>query len=252
MSDVVSDDPGVQVLGEVKLPAPAFSPIVAVGLIVGLVLVVLGIFTVAQRIGRPSDDERTLRAFAAAIDDGKIAEARTLIEDPTILMWPTYWSFLNIEHISPFGDRLDGFIEYQHALETRTEIGNCTPRATAAGEPTGYDAWLRCGYTLRDALSAQLEGSLGATFGQLSVGIKDGRIRTVFVIRSDRPPVVNAFRTWIAGTYPDRYAALLTQPAVLQLDVPIIGLVVTDYNGPTARTLVEFADAYVAAGFPAG
>jgi hypothetical protein len=221
-------------------------------LVVGLVIVVLAIFSAARWIGRPPDAERTVRAFAAAIDGGEVGRARNLIEDPTILMWPTYWSFLNIEHVSPFGDRLDKFIEYQHALDTRTEIRNCTTRPTGPGEPTGYDSWLRCDYTLRDALSERLEGPRGATFGRLSVGIKDGLIHTVFVIRSDRPQRVSAFRTWIAETYPQRYAALLTQPPVLQLDVPIIGLVVTDYNGPTATTLVEFADAYVAAGFPAG
>ena len=251
MSDA-ADDAEIQVLGEVDVPAPASSPIVVGGVIVGIVLVLLGILSAAQWIGRPSGDERTVRAFAAAIDDGDVRQARAFIEEPTILMWPTYWSFLNIEHISPFGDRLEGFIEYQHTLEARTEIGDCTTRATATGEPTEYDAWLRCDYTLRDALSERLAGPLGATFGRLSVGIKEGRIRTVFVIRSDRPPRVSAFRTWITETYPERYAALLTQPPVLQLDVPIIGLVVTDYNGPTASTLVEFADAYVSAGFPAG
>ncbi len=252
MNGPASDDAGVQLVGKVAVPVSDSSPILAVGLAVGLVIVVLGIFSAARWIGRPPDDERTVRAFAAAIDGGEIARARNLIEDPTILMWPTYWSFLNIEHVSPFGDRLDKFIEYQHTLETRTEIGDCTARPTAPGEPAGYDSWLRCDYRLRDAVSERLAGPQGATFGRLSVGIKDGLIHTVFVIRSDRPAIVNDFRTWIAETYPERYATLLTQPAVLQIDVPIIGLVVTDYNGPTATTLVEFADAYAAAGFPVG
>lgn len=250
MSGAVSDDQAIQVLSQAGDPARPPSPVLALKLVVGLAIVVVAVFSAARWIGQPPDDERTVRAFAAAVDGGRVAEARSLIGDPTILMWPTYWSFLNIEHVSPFGDRLDGFIEYQHALQTRTAIGDCTNRPTAPDEPTGYDSWLRCDYTLSDALSGRLAGTQYATSGQLSVGITDGRIRTVFVIRSDRPAILANFRSWIAESFSERYANLLTQPAVLQLDVPIIGLAVTDYSGPTARTLLEFADAYATAGFP--
>ena len=43
---------------------------------------------------------------------------------------------------------------------------------------------------------------------------------------------------------------MLEQPAVLQLDVAIMGLVVTDYNEQTADALVQFAEEYLAAGAP--
>jgi hypothetical protein len=211
---------------------------------------VLAVFAAADWVWRSPDDERTLRDFAIDLDRGDGAAARTHLKDPTIVAWPTYWSFLNLEHISPFGDRLDALAEFQHALGTRTDIGACERRPTSVGEPGDYDTWLFCSYVLRDALSQRLEGPTGSTHGQLGVGFKDGLIRTVFVIRADRPAVLSEFRTWASTAYPDRYAGLFSQPPVLQLDVPIIGLVVTDYNGATAEVLIEFADAYVAAGFP--
>ena len=245
------DDPTIQIVGEPQeTPVHTAPTRRRLGLLIILGSVVFVTFVAVRWVGRPPDDERTLRAFAAAIDSGDRPGARGHIEDPTIISWPTYWSFLNIEHISPFGDRLDDFIDYQHALGTRTQIGNCEARPTGPGEPTGYDSWLRCDYRLGDELSSRLAGPAGSTTGQLSVGFRDGKIRTVFVIRSDQPSILSRFRAWVTSTFPDTYAELLAQPAVLQLDIPIVGLVVTDYNAATATALIEFADAYAAAGFP--
>jgi hypothetical protein len=243
----------VQVLGDRPAGAREVAPPKwALALFVLAGVATIAVFAAVGWIAQPPDEEGTLRDFAAAVDAGDEERARSYIGDATIISWPTYWSVLNIEHISPFGDRLGDFIDFQHELRADTEIRACETRPTGPEEPDEYDKWVRCDYFIRDALSQRLQGPSGSSTGRLSVGFKDGLIRTVFVIRTDRPAVLGHFREWVNATFPDVYAGLLDQPAVLQLDVPIIGLVVTDYNAGTAATLIAFADSYASAGFPTG
>ncbi len=238
-------NPAVQTVGEKADPAGLSAGPGAILIVLGLTFGVILTLVVAFRVTRPSEPERVALAFAAAIDAGDPATARTLIVDPTIVMWPTYWSVLNLEHISPFGDRLTDFVDYHHALGTETTLSACKTRPSTPEEITEYDNWVRCEYVMTDALARRLEGPSGSTSGQLSFGLANGKIRTVFAIRSDRPPELSEFRSWLNSAHPESYAELLTEPAVLQLDVPIIGLVVTDYRASTAEALIEFADEYV-------
>lgn len=215
-----------------------------------LALALVALLLIGAWVARLPADERVARAFAAAIDEGDVIEARRFIEDPTIVMWPTYWSVLNTEHISPFGDRLDDYVEYHHALGAETTLSNCTDRPTSPDEVSDYDNWVRCDYVQTDALASRIEGTGGATTGQLSFGMRDGKIGTVFVIRSDQLLELARFRNWLTATHPESYAKLLQRPAVLQIDVPIMGLVATDYNMETAAALLRFAEDYVRTGSP--
>lgn len=229
--------------------------------------VLVGLAFVARSGSRSLTDEVLVREFTAAIDDGDVAGVRRLIENPTIVMWPSYWSILNTEHITPEGDRLDQYVEYHRAMEAKTVLSNCTVRVTPAEElavalaraPSAdlnhadvpfpqreeHDRWVRCDYRLSNSLAQLLDGPLGATHGRVSFGLYEGAVRTVFVIRQDRSEPVNSFRRWLSVTYPEDYQALLNAPDVLAIDIPIMGLVALDYNRYTARTLIEYAREYV-------
>ena len=110
-------------------------------------------------------------------------------------MWPSYWSVLNTEHITPEGDRLDQFIEYHHELQAETILSNCTVRVTPDQElavalagadsvdldhadapfpvRVVHDTWVRCDYVLTNSLAQRLEGPSAVMRGQLSFGLNE-------------------------------------------------------------------------------
>jgi len=260
--------PPIQVIGIDEAPqAAGRSPIRPGVFVISVAVGLLALGATAHWATRPPADERLIRAFTAAIDQGDAAEARRVLGDPTIVMWPSYWSILNTEHITPEGDRLDQFIEYHHELQAETILSDCTVRVTPDEElavalagaasvdldhadapfpvRAVHDAWVRCDYALTNSLAQRLEGPSAVMHGQLSFGLNEGAVRTVFVIRENRSEALTRFRTWLTMNHPDRYEALLDAPSVLAIDVPIMGLVAMSYNADTARTLLGLADEYI-------
>lgn len=238
----------IQVIGERR---PDRGP-PARGLLLTLSVLLAGLLLSVAVAGwwlqRPTPAGRLVTSFANAVDDGDAQAARRLMtDDPTIIMWPGYWSILHADLIGGERGEFEAFVAYHSALEGETELRACTSRDPAPLQPQEYDHWVRCEYTLTDALLAELADGAMGTQGRLSFGIVDGSIHTVFAARTSTPPEVFSFTEWIAEQHPEfARAKMRYTPSPPGIPRPIVVQAGLSFDAEAAHSLLAFAEEFSA------